>query len=111
MLFSNNKKLEKFDFLISNPPYSIDGFMRNFTKNGTSPETNDFSLLEKINYSDSAIETFFVERAEQLLKKNGYAAIVLPQSILSNAKYENMRRFILNNFTIKGLLMTSDITF
>ncbi len=111
VLFSNNKKLEKFDFLISNPPYSIDGFMRNFTKNGISPETNDFSLLEKINYSDSAIETFFVERAEQLLKKNGYAAIVLPQSILSNAKYENMRRFILNNFTIKGLLMTSDITF
>ncbi len=111
VLFSNNKKLEKFDFLISNPPYSIDGFMRNFTKNGISPETNDFSLLEKINYSDSAIETFFVERAEQLLKKDGYAAIVLPQSILSNAKYANMRRFILNNFTIKGLLMTSDITF
>jgi type I restriction enzyme M protein len=87
VLFSNNKKLEKFDFLISNPPYSIDGFMRNFTKNGISPETNDFSLLEKINYSDSAIETFFVERAEQLLKKNGYAARFVKNILFPKEKY------------------------
>ena len=73
--------------------------------------SNDFTLLKKLNYNDSNIETFFVERAEQLLKKDGYAAIVLPQSILSNSKYENMRRFILENFVIKGMLMTSDITF
>lgn len=110
-LFSQNKKNEKFDFLISNPPYSIDGFMRNFNKNGITPSSNDFSLLKKINYNDSAIETFFVERAEQLLKKDGYAAIILPQSILSSNKYENMRKFIFSNFVIKGLLMTSDITF
>ena len=111
ILHSNSCKCEKFDFLISNPPYSIDGFMRNFNKNGINPQSGDFTLLTKLNYSDSAIETFFVERAEQLLKKNGYAAIVLPQSILSNAKYENMRSFILSNFVIKGMLMTSDITF
>lgn len=111
VLHSNSKRIEKFDFLISNPPYSIDGFMRNFTKNGITPESGDFSLLDKLNYNDSAIETFFVERAEQLLKKDGFAAIVLPQSILSNAKYENMRKFIFNNFVIKGMLMTSDITF
>lgn len=111
VLHCNANKCEKFEFLISNPPYSIDGFMRNFNKNGITPSSSDFTLLTKLNYSDSAIETFFVERAEQLLKKNGYAAIVLPQSILSNGKYENMRRFILDNFVIKGLLMTSDITF
>lgn len=111
VLYSTSYKVEKFDFLISNPPYSIDGYMRNLIKNGISPESGDFSLLKKINYNDSAIETLFVERAEQLLKKDGYVAIVLPQSILSNAKYENMRRFILDNFTIKGMLMTSDITF
>lgn len=111
ILHSNSNKNEKFDFLISNPPYSIDGFMRNFTKNGITPESRDFSLLDKINYNDSAIETFFVERAEQLVKKEGYVAIVLPQSVLSNSKYENMRRFIFDNFVIKGMLMTSDITF
>ena len=110
-LYSDKKKIEKFDFVISNPPYSIDGFMRNFSKNGITTDSKDFSLLKKINYSDSAIETFFVERTEQLLVNNGYAAIVLPQSVLSNYKYENMRKFIFNNFEIKSLIMTSDITF
>lgn len=111
VLYTDRKKLEKFDFVISNPPYSIDGFMRNFSKNGISPDTGDFTLLKKLNYTDSAIETFFVERTEQLLSNDGYAAIVLPQSILSNAKYENMRKFIFDNFEIKALVMTSDITF
>lgn len=111
ILYSDKKKIEKFDFVISNPPYSIDGFMRNFSKNGITPESKDFTLLKKINYTDSAIETFFVERSEQLLVNKGYAAIVLPQSILSNSKYENMRKFIFKNFKIKALVMTSDITF
>ena len=111
ILNSSKNKIEKFDFVISNPPYSIDGFMRNFSKNGITPESGDFSLLKKLNYTDSAIETFFVERTEQLLVNNGYCAIVLPQSILSNSKYENMRRFMFKNFEIKALVMTSDITF
>lgn len=108
---SNKKKIEKFDFLIANPPYSIDGFMRNFTKNNISKSSGDFTLLNKINYSDSAIEKFFVERAEQLVCKNGYVAIVLPQSVLSNEKYEDLRNFIFKKFRILGLLLTSDITF
>lgn len=108
---ANKKKIEKFDFLIANPPYSIDGFMRNFTKNNISKSSGDFTLLNKINYNDSAIEKFFVERAEQLVCKNGYVAIVLPQSILSNEKYEDLREFIFKKFKILGLLLTSDITF
>lgn len=111
VLYSNQKKIEKFNFVISNPPYSIDGFMRNFSKNGINENSGDFTLLKKLNYRDSAIETFFVERTEQLLINEGYSAIVLPQSILSNSKYENMRRFIFNHFEIKALVMTSDITF
>lgn len=112
VLFSlHKKKIEKFDFLIANPPYSIDGFMRNFTKNNISKSSGDFTLLEKINYNDSAIEKFFVERAEQLICKNGYVSIVLPQSILSSDKYSDLRKFIFNNFKIIGMLLTSDITF
>lgn len=111
VLHSNKKKIEKFDFLISNPPYSIEGFMRNFIKNNITPESNDFSLLESINFTDTAIEKYFVERMEQLLTKNGYAAIVLPQSILSGAKYEDVRKFLFDNFEIKAMLLTADITF
>ena len=111
ILSSEKNKTENFDFLISNPPYSIDGFMRNFSRNGITADKKVFTLLEQINYKDSAIETFFVERAEQLTKKDGYVSIILPQSILSGKKYRNMRKFIFNNFVIKGMLLTSDITF
>lgn len=110
-LASNKKKIEKFDYLISNPPYSVDGFMRNLVKNNISPTSNDFSLLKAINYSDSAIEKLFVERAWQLVKKDGYVAIVLPQSILAGDKYKDLREFIFNNFRIISMLLTADITF
>jgi len=112
ILHSHNKKNEIFDYVISNPPYSVDGFMLNFRKNGINKETNTFSLLNgEINSKDSAIEIYFVERMEQLLKQGGIGAIVLPQSVLSNEKYEKMREFLFNNFKILSLLLTADITF
>jgi type I restriction enzyme M protein len=112
MLYSQNQKNEIFDYVVSNPPYSVDGFMLNFRKNGISSDTNTFTLLKgEINAKDSAIEIFFVERMEQLLKNGGIGAIVLPQSVLSNEKYEKMRKFLFNNFKILSLLLTADITF
>lgn len=112
ILYSENSKNEIFDYVISNPPYSVDGFMLNFRKNNIDNQTNTFSLLKgDINAKDSAIEIFFVERMEQLLKYNGIGAIVLPQSILSNEKYEKMRRFLFDNFKILSMLLTADITF
>lgn len=107
----DKKKIEKFDFVISNPPYSVEGFMRNLTKNNIFPDTGDFSLLKVINYTDSAIEKLFVERAWQLVKKDGFVAIVLPQSILAGDKYEDLRKFIFTNFKINAMLLTADITF
>jgi type I restriction enzyme M protein len=110
-LYSTKTRIEKFDYLISNPPYSVDGFMLNFVKNGIEKGDGTFSLLNDINYKDSTIEIYFVERAEQLLKKNGICAIVLPQSILSSDKYERLRVYIADNFKINALVMTSDVTF
>ena len=112
ILYSLNQKNEIFDYVISNPPYSVDGFMLNFRKNGISQESNTFSLLNgEINAKDSAIEVYFVERMEQLLKNGGIGAIILPQSVLSNEKYEKMRKFLFDNFKILSLLLTADITF
>lgn len=112
VLYSENKKkIEKFDYVISNPPYSVDGYMRNLRKNDIDATSNDFELLHEMNYSDSSIEKLFVERACQLVKKGGYVAIVLPQSILAGDKYKDLRRYIFKNFTIKVMLLTADITF
>ena len=112
ILSSNSSKIEKFDYLVSNPPYSVDGFMLNFRKNNIDKNSGTFSLLtEDLNFKDSTIEIYFVERMEQLLKKKGIGAIVLPQSVLSQSKYRNMRKFILKEFQIKVMLLTADITF
>ncbi len=112
ILSSNSNSINKFDFVISNPPYSVDGFMQSFRKNGIDKNSGTFSLLDKdLNDRRSDIETYFIERTYQLLKDGGYAAIVLPQSVLSQDKYTNVRKFILDNFIIKSMLLTADITF
>jgi len=112
ILSTKNKTNEIFDYLISNPPYSIDGFMNNFLKNNINQKSGDFSILkDELNFKDSAIEIYFVERMYQLLKKNGIGSIVLPQSILSQDKYRGLRRFIFENFKVLSLLLTADITF
>lgn len=112
ILSSQESKNEIFDYVISNPPYSVDGFMQNFRRNGIDSKSGTFSLLNgAINPKDSRIEMFFVERAEQLLKVGGLAAIILPQSILSGDKYNTLRSFIFSHFKILSVLLTADITF
>ena len=111
VLYNNSNKNEIFDFVISNPPYSVDGFMRNFYKNGINKKTNDFELLKYMNDKDSAIEKYFVERAWQMCTKNGFVSLILPQSILSNVNYEDLRKYIFSNFRVYTMLLTADITF
>jgi type I restriction enzyme M protein len=111
-LSTTNKNLNKFDYVVSNPPYSVDGFMQSFRKNGIDKNSNDFTLLtDELNDNNAEIESYFVERAYQLLKNGGMAALILPQSILSSPKYEKLRKYILGKFVIKSMLLTADITF
>lgn len=111
ILASKSNKLEIFDYVISNPPFSVEGFMQNFRKNKITEDSSTFTLLNSINPKDGRIEVFFVERAEQLLKKDGIAAIILPQSILTGKKYNALRVFIKEHFRIISMLLTADITF
>lgn len=111
LLASKSNKLEMFDYVVSNPPFSVEGFMQNFRKNRISENSSTFTLLKNINPKDGRIEVFFVERAEQLLKEDGIAAIILPQSILSGEKYNSLRVFIKEHFRIMSMLLTADITF
>ena len=112
ILYSDGKKREIFDYVISNPPYSVEGFMLNFQRNGINKDSGTFDLLDfGINPKETAIEIFFIERMEQLLKTGGIGAIILPQSVLSGEKYRKVRGFILSNFKILSLLLTADITF
>lgn len=99
---------EKFDFVIANPPYSVTSFRQTLPSND-----EDFNLYRYLTKNSSEIECMFVERAYQLLKIGGCAAVILPASILTNtgALYEKTRELILKNFYIKGIAKMGSNTF
>lgn len=100
-----------FDLLIANPPYSVKGFLETLS----DEDRNAYDLSGTIKDVDTAsgIETFFIERAKQLLKPNGVAAIILPSPILSNGgqNYIATREIILKYFEVVSIVEFSSGTF
>lgn len=110
---NKNIKDEQYDILIANPPYSVKGFLETLTED----ERNKYELTKLVNknaYStNNSIETFFVERAKQLLKPGGVAGIILPASILTNGSnlYTKTREIILQYFDIISIVELPSGTF
>ena len=106
-----NIKNDSFDVLVANPPYSVKGFL------STLPDDDKatFNLTDAVNDHDKNgnIEAFFIERAKQLLKTNGVAAIILPSSILSNtgAVMVRAREVLLKYFDIVAITEFASGTF
>lgn len=79
-------KNNSYSVLVANPPYSVKGFLDTLKPS----ERKQFELLnyidEKSYTVNNSIETFFIERAKQLLKTDGVAAIIVPSSILTKGK-------------------------
>lgn len=91
-----------FDLLVANPPYSVRGFLATLSEEDRSRYELSETVPTASIGSFNGIETFFVERAAQLLKPCGIAAIILPSSILSNgaAAYVRCRDILLRCFDI-----------
>ena len=99
-----------YSVLIANPPYSVKGFLQTLseTDRGQYELFNDDINLD----SNNSIETFFVERAKQLLKPSGIAAIILPSSVLSNGNiYTRCREIIFKYFDIIAIFESGSGTF
>lgn len=101
---SNIKEVKNntFSVLVANPPYSVKGFLETLTEE----ERSKFELIGVVSdiAKNNSIETFFVERAAQLLKIGGVAAIILPSSVLSNGNiYIKCREIILQHFDIVAI--------
>lgn len=98
---------EKFDLLITNPPYSVKAF-----KNYIDIDFNDYELFNELSDKSSQIEALFVERAKQVLKVEGRTAIILPSSILSNTGiYTKVREIILKYFNLIAVTELGSQTF
>lgn len=103
-------KDNSYSILVSNPPYSVKGFLETLN----AADKKRFRLTEFVNdtVKNNAIETFFIERAAQLLCDEGIAALILPSSILSNGgMYIKCREIILCTFDIIAIAEFGSGTF
>lgn len=90
----------RFGILVANPPYAVDAF-----KVHLRLRNNSFDLWDSITDQGSEIEALFVERAAQLLKPRGVAAIILPASILTGpGAYIGAREHLIDNFKIRAIV-------
>jgi len=99
-----------YSVLVANPPYAVSGFLETLSEK----ERRKYSLYNSdLNIDkNNAIETFFIERAAQLLKSGGVAGIVLPVSVLTkDGIYSHAREIILKYFDIISLTKFDKNTF
>lgn len=89
-----------FKVLVANPPYSVTGFLATLSKEQRDAYVLSADVDSKQLETNNSIETFFIERAKQLLAPEGVAAIILPSSILSNSSniYVKTREILLQYF-------------
>lgn len=97
----------QFDILIANPPYSVNAF-----KSTVKYGAESFELFDKLTDKSSEIECLFIERMKQLLRVGGYAAIILPSSVLSNTGiYTATREILFKYFKIVAITKFGSNTF
>jgi len=103
-------KEHSFDVLVANPPYSVSGFLDILEEE----EQQHYSLSKFVSNPEknNSIETFFIERASQLLASGGVAAIIVPPSILTKGNlYMRTRELLLENFDIVAICCFGKNTF
>ena len=91
---------EKFDFILTNPPFGM--------------KTTDTNILKlyQLPKSESIIsEVLFIERCINLLKEKGKLGIVLPESIFNNAKAEYVRQFVEDAGYLQAIISLPQETF
>lgn len=103
-------KEHSFDILVANPPYSVSGFLDTLE----DEEQQHYSLGKFVSNPEknNSIETFFIERASQLLAPGGVAAIIVPPSILTKGNlYMRTRELLLENFDVVAICCFGKNTF
>ncbi len=121
-LAQNEKfKDNSFSVLVANPPYSVKGFLKTLSDEDISRYNLTGTIDEKSYERNNTIETYFIERAKQLLKSSGVAGIILPTSILSRGSkkstsdkentYVATREILLKYFEIVAVVELGSGTF
>ena len=114
-------KNRDYSVLVANPPYSVKGFLETLSETDRKEYHLINSVAEKSYPNNNSIETFFIERAKQLLKPEGIAGIIVPSSILTKGKakstssssniYVATREILLKYFDIIAIVEFGSGTF
>ena len=98
---------------MANPPYSVTGFLKTLSKEERNAYALGREIKDKAVESCNYIESFFIERAKQLLAPEGIAAIILPYTVLTGADsmYKKTREILLQSFDIISIAHFGDGTF
>lgn len=84
---------EQFDFIISNPPFSI-----RMSKDEKAKVEQAFA--GSVSFS----ENLFIERWYQLLREEGSLCCILPEAVLDTSTNEAIRLFLLQNFRLEAII-------
>lgn len=97
---------EEYDLILTNPPYVLSGsstLKEEIKKNG--------ALENYYKISASGVEGLFTEWIVNALKKGGKAFIVIPDGILDRTADVTLRKFIIEECFIDGLISLPKNTF
>ena len=107
-------KLKKFDFIVSNPPFTVD-FSADVEAMKTDKYNRFFAGIPNVPKKDKkkmAIYLCFLQHILASLKENGKAAIVVPTGFLTYTSgiAKKIRKEIVDNNWLRGVIsMPSNI--
>ncbi|WP_322007699.1 restriction endonuclease subunit M [Paraburkholderia tropica] len=92
---------EEFDFIFTNPPFSI------------TLSDDEKKKLNKNFYlgGESASENLFIERWYQLLRQSGHFVAVVPETVLDSSSSLDIRLFLFKYFKIKAAISLPYVAF
>lgn len=105
-IIDDNKEDEKYDYILSNPPYVTrgSGIIKEEIK--ATPHTRDKYPVNALGLEGIAMEWII-----RSLKKGGKAFIVIPDGILSRISGKNLREHILSNCHLDAIISLPVRTF
>ena len=95
------KYFSSFDLILTNPPFGSDF--------SDSDQLNKYALgLDKVSRRRGIL---FIERCYRLLKPLGRMAIIIDEGVLNLSHAEDVRRYLLQNFSIDAIVSLPETTF
>jgi type I restriction-modification system DNA methylase subunit len=90
---------EQYDLILTNPPYVTSG-----SSNLKEEIRKDGELLNHYTVNALGVEGLFMEWIIKALKPNGKAFVVVPDGMLNRQNDKNLRKYILDECCIDGLI-------